>query len=251
MVYSILAAKKNPEITNIIVSTDCPEIKKIAIRHGAEVPFLRPLDISGDLSTDLECFKHYLSWLKYTKKEIPAIFIHLRPTYPERNNIVSDCLNKFIEIRNEYTSLRTVVPIEKSLFKMYTLDSNDSKTLQPVYKEYNLIKEPYNQVRQILPTTYLHNGCVDIINTETILSGSMTGDKIYAYIMPKEETYDIDTEDDWLKSLTNSNKTKNLNKPKRKGLQRKRDSISLDKSNKTVKEEFFEMSQEKGINILK
>ena len=143
--------------------------------------------------------------VKICKKTNARCNSSLRPTYPERNNeIVSDCLNKFLKVRNDFSSLRTVVPIEKSLFKMYTL--YDENILEPVYKEFNNIKEPYNQVRQILPKTYLHNGCVDIVNTETILNGSMTGDKIYAYVMSEEETYDIDTEDDWRKSLRKENR---------------------------------------------
>ena len=76
LVHSILAAKKIRGITKVIVSTDCPNIKKIAIQYGAEVPFLRPDSISGDLSTDLECFKHYLLWLKYAKKQMPDVIVH-------------------------------------------------------------------------------------------------------------------------------------------------------------------------------
>lgn len=202
LVHSINVAKDIPLISKIIVSTDCEEIKKIALENGATVPFIRPSQISGDCSTDLECFQHYISWLKYNKKQIPDIIVHLRPTYPERNNnIVYKCLTKFIDVRNIYTSLRTVVPIEKSLFKMYTINSDDT-TLEPTYEVFNNIKEPYNQVRQILPTTYLHNGCVDIINTKTIEKGSMSGDKIYPFVMEENETYDIDTTDDWKRSLT-------------------------------------------------
>jgi len=210
LVHSIIAAQEIPIINRIVVSTDCKETRKIALKHGADVPYLRPSNISGDLSTDLECFQHYLSWLKLMKQECPDVIIHLRPTYPERNNdILYKCLKKFLEIKDNYTSLRTVVSIEKSLFKMYTIDKK-SNTLIPTYKKYGEIKEPYNQVRQILPKTYLHNGCIDIIKRETIENGSVTGDKIYAYIMDKEETYDIDTEEDWIRSLESlSNKISN------------------------------------------
>jgi CMP-N-acetylneuraminic acid synthetase len=39
--WSIEAAKKCPYIDRVLVSTDCPEIKKISEQAGAEVPFLR------------------------------------------------------------------------------------------------------------------------------------------------------------------------------------------------------------------
>lgn len=201
LVHSIKTAHSEPIIKRIVVSTDCLETKAIALENDADVPFLRPNDISGDYSTDLECFQHYIGWLKTMGQELPDIIVHLRPTYPERDeDLLHDCLSKFLNVKDEYSSLRTVVPIEKSLFKMYTIDGK-SNTLKCTYKEYNGVKEPYNQVRQLLPTTYLHNGCIDIIKRETIEKGSVTGDKIYAYIMPKEETYDIDTEEDWERSL--------------------------------------------------
>ena len=201
LVHSINVAKDIKFISKIIVSTDCNEIKNIALENGADVPFLRPSNISGDYATDIECFQHYITWLKCNNNIIPDIIVHLRPTYPERNNdIVYKCLKKFIEIRDTYTSLRTVVPIDKSLFKMYTINSD--QILKPTYEVFDSIKEPYNQVRQILPKTYLHNGCVDVMNTKIIENGSISGDKIYPYIMEDNEIYDIDTTDDWNKSLT-------------------------------------------------
>ena len=213
LVHSINSAKEIPCISRVVVSTDSLEIKKIAVKNGADVPFLRPYEISGDLSPDLDCFEHYLQWLKINRQILPDIIIHLRPTYPERNNdIVSKCLKKFISIRHHYDSLRSVIPIDKSLFKMYTIDKK-KMSLRPTYKKFNEIQEPYNQARQILPVTYLHNGCVDIINKKTIENGSMTGNVIYPFVMSKEENYDIDTTEDWNRSLIVQNKSEPVNIP--------------------------------------
>ena len=200
-VHSILLAKRNNLISRVVVSTDCDKIQKIAITHGADAPFLRPLDISDDLSSDLECFQHYLKWLTDSKQILPDIIVHLRPTYPERNEkILNVTLIKFLSNCNEYTSLRTVIPIEKSLFKMYTINTNK---LNPVFLKFNNIIEPHNQARQLLPQTYLHNGCIDIINRTTIENNSMTGNNIYPYIMSHCENFDIDSEEDWKNSLKN------------------------------------------------
>ena len=207
LVHSILSAKKEIMISKVVVSTDCKEIQQIAIEHGADAPFLRPSNISGDLSSDLECFQHYLKWLTDEKQILPDVIVHLRPTYPERDkNILYNCLSTFLKIRNYYTSLRTVVPIDKSLFKMYTIKS---KQLKPTHLEFDNIKEPHNQARQLLPQTYLHNGCIDIINITTITNNSMSGNKIYPFIMPKEEVFDIDTRDDWMRSLQENIKRSN------------------------------------------
>ena len=65
----------------------------------------------------------------------------------------------------------------------------------------NKIIEPYNQCRQLLPETYLHNGYIDILKPYLLLEDKISGDKIYPYIMDKKDTIDIDTLEDWKKYL--------------------------------------------------
>ncbi len=200
LVHSIKIAKKSSFISKVVVSTDDKEIQEIAIKHGAESPFLRPISISGDYATDFECFHHYISWLTFSKKKIPDVIVHLRPTYPERDiHILNKVISTFLKYRGEYDSLRTVIPSEKTPFKMYFIENN---TLEPLFKEFRDMKEPYNQVRQILPKCYQHNGCIDIVNVKTITElRSMTGDKIYPYIMRLDDKHDIDTHADWKNSI--------------------------------------------------
>ena len=198
--WSINQAKscKYANCIRIIVSTDSEEYAEIAKKGGAEVPFLRPESISADLSTDYEFISHSLSFLRENEKYIPDIVLQLRPTQPLRKvSDIDKCLDIFIENYDEYDSLRTVVPFEKSPFKMYTIKDNQ---LTPLFNEVNKIKEPYNQCRQILPQTFLHNGYIDIIKASIIKDGVLSGEKIYAYLMDKNDTIDIDTLEDWEKA---------------------------------------------------
>ena len=161
----------------IVLSTDSEEYRKIGIEYGAEAPFLRPKQISGDLSTDQEFIEHAINY--YKNEYEPDIILQLRPTYPTRKvKILDKCLDIFLKVRNEYDSLRTVIPFEKSPYKMYKIENNN---LKPLFKEVNNIKEPYNQCRQILPQTYLHNGYIDILNTNIIKNGTISGDNIYPF----------------------------------------------------------------------
>ena len=80
---------------------------------------------------------------------------------------------------------------------MYLLEDNK---LNPIFKNYKNIKEPYNQCRQILPTTYLHNGYIDILKTEILNNNTISGNKILPYIMKDSDNIDIDFIDDWNKS---------------------------------------------------
>ena len=119
----------------------------------------------------------------------------MRPTYPTRKvETLNETIDLFIENRDKYDSLRTVIPFDKSPYKMYRIENN---ILEPLFREVNGIKEPYNQCRQNLPNTYLHNGYIDILNTDLVNKGVISGEKIYPYLMTGNEYHDIDYEDDF------------------------------------------------------
>ena len=197
LVWSIQQAQRSKYFKNmkIILSTDSNIYRKIGLEYGAEAPFLRPHNISGDLSTDYECVEHCLNYLDKEEDYQPDFIVQLRPTYPTREvKVLDDCIEKFIENRLNYDSLRTVIPFEKSPYKMYNIIDNK---LVPLFKEINFennrIEEPYNECRQKLPSAYLHNGYIDIFNCDIVKTGTITGDRIYPYLMNKNETHDIDT----------------------------------------------------------
>ena len=234
IVHSIELALKCPLIDKVIVSTDDEEIADISKKYGADVPFIRPEEYAEDESRDIEFFQHYLKYLESkiiedknplnvkldnkTQHKInnifPDVMIHLRPTSPNRTlEDLTNIINTFInpDVYHLYDSLRTVVPVNKSPFKMYELqDWNVKNTkkdlLVPLFPEkvYNwsqkrTIHEPYNAPRQVLPKCYIHDGYVDIIKTLTIYNKrSVTGDLIYPYIrdITQKDICDIDTPKD-------------------------------------------------------
>ena len=52
--WPIQSALKSKYVDRTIVSTDSDEYSKIASRYGADVPFIRPRNISHDSSTSIE-----------------------------------------------------------------------------------------------------------------------------------------------------------------------------------------------------
>ena len=65
--WSIKAAKKSKCFSRIIVSTDSKKISKIAKKYGAEVPFLRPKNLSGDYVQLKPVLQHAIKKLGGTK----------------------------------------------------------------------------------------------------------------------------------------------------------------------------------------
>jgi CMP-N-acetylneuraminic acid synthetase len=194
--WSIEQALNSTYKMKIIVSTDSEEYRNIAISLGADAPFLRPNEISGDLSTDYECFRHSVEWLQNNENYVPDIILHLRPTSPTRKcEDIDKALKIFIEQRHLYDSLRSVIESDKSPYKMYNLIDNE---LVPLFKKVEDIIEPFNQCRQILPKAYLHNGYIDIFNCEILKNNSISGERIYPYIMNNKDNIDIDLIKDWV-----------------------------------------------------
>lgn len=194
--WSIEHAQQSKYSNNIkiIVSTDSEKYAEISKQYGAESPFIRPENISGDISTDFECIKHCVDWLKENENYEPDIILHLRPTQPcRRVEHLNKAIETFIINRDKYDSLRSVIPIEKSPYKMYSINN---KELTPLFNEVNNIKEPYNQARQLLPQCYLHNGYIDILNVDILKNDTISGSRIYAFVMDMDNNIDIDEKKD-------------------------------------------------------
>lgn len=60
---SIEAAIESELFDHVIVSTDCQEIAKIAKDYGAEVPFVRPAELSNDVATTRVVVNHTINWV--------------------------------------------------------------------------------------------------------------------------------------------------------------------------------------------
>jgi len=61
--YSIETALSSQCFDKVIVSTDNEDIAKVARKYGAEVPFIRPVELSDDYTGTNDVVKHALSWL--------------------------------------------------------------------------------------------------------------------------------------------------------------------------------------------
>lgn len=194
MAYSIEHALSCSRINRVIVSTDSEKYASIARQHGAEVPFIRPEEISGDESLDIEVFEHALKFLKENEDYIPDIVVQLRPTYPIR--CIEDINNTIkMLIENETAdSIRCLAPAKETPYKMWTL--NDDGLISPILRD---IPEAYNMPRQKLPKVYSQNACIDVVRYRTIIDmHSMTGKNIMGYVM--NTNFDIDTEEEFVEA---------------------------------------------------
>ncbi|MBU1055292.1 MAG: acylneuraminate cytidylyltransferase family protein [Proteobacteria bacterium] len=189
--YSITASKLSQLINETVVSTDSEQIADIAVEYGADVPFLRPAEISQDDSLDIELFRHYLMYLEKNSIKLPDLIVHLRPTTPLRDPEIIDAAIRYMLENEKPTALRSAHKTHLTPYKMFYMEE---EFMIPFLK-YEGIKESYNLPRQFFKDCYLPNGYVDIVRPSIINnSGMLHGERIKLW--PTEPVPDIDVFND-------------------------------------------------------
>lgn len=186
--HTIDAARNARGISEIIVSTDDSEIADVAIRYGANVPFLRPADLATDSSRAIDVYNYTLDRVEKEREMTIASVVVLLPTCP----------------------LRTAKDIENALelFKSKGADSVVSYVEEhhPVWwhkgitddlQFFDLFRDIELKNRQEFQKSYYPNGAIYIFKTELLKQGVYYTPNSYAYIMPRERSVDIDTMEDF------------------------------------------------------
>tara|TARA_X000000950_G_scaffold9140_2_gene10137 strand:- start:37873 stop:38685 length:813 start_codon:yes stop_codon:yes gene_type:complete len=190
--WSIAAAKKSKLIDRVVVSTNSKEYADIAIRYGADIPFMRPDEISDDTSTDFEFVEHALNFFKDESME-PNYIVHLRPTTPIRDPLILNAAIKLAQNSGECSSLRSVHEMSETAYK--TLEIDESNFLKPIGVSKNF-RLDNNAPRQAFPKTYQANGYVDILVTSNIRrNNNIHGDHSIPFLT--EYAVEIDCVDDF------------------------------------------------------
>ncbi len=197
MAWIIEAAKKSKHINRLIVSTDSPEFAKIANLYGAQTPFLRPADISEDMSPEFEFVKHALLWLEENEKYIPDIIVRLHPTLPmQQAEDIDSCID---ELLKDSKATSAVVIAEASQHPERALKIIDDG------KETRLVTYITESSREITPgarqkhqKAYFRSNVIACWRDTIFKTNTLTGDFVKYYIIPKERAVDINNPEDLL-----------------------------------------------------
>lgn len=196
IVWTIEEAKKAKNTGRVIVSTDSEEIADIARQYGAEVPFLRPAEISQDLSTDLEFVLHALDTLKEKEGYEPDVVARFSPTTPLRT---AQLMDDAIELLLNSPDIDSVRPISLLSHHPYKAWGTDGEFLVPAFPpSVTGHEQPHNMPRQLFPKFYGHLGASGVAWTKLFREkGTTSGDKVKFVIMDDIDALDINSELDF------------------------------------------------------
>lgn len=185
--YTITAAKKSKYLDRVIVSTDNKKIAKIAISLGAEVPFLRPKNISRDTSSTIDVVKHALKFLAL-ESYIPEIILVLQPTSPLRTTEMIDKSITLLQNSNA-TSVLSVSKIKTHPYSSFWLKGIHLHPFNSDFKKYHQ--------RQKYPDLYYPTGAIYAFRYKALKKyDSLLGNRIKPLIVEQENSVDVDNKFD-------------------------------------------------------
>ena len=194
--YFINTAIKSNLFSRVIVTTDSKKISNIAIKYGAEVPFLRNKKLSGDKIQDYPVVRECLiKSEKFFKIKFEYVIL-LRPTSPFREKKLIERGLKKLHHNKASSSVRSVIKTNCHPFRHWKITKKGK-----IRSIINNVKEPYNIPRQQLPELFFQSGDIEVIKRKTILNGSVSGNYVLPIIVKSYN--DIDTIEDFKKTKNN------------------------------------------------
>ena len=194
LAYSIAAAIHSGIFARVLVSTDSEHYAEIARHYGAEVPFLRPAELAGDTSPDIQ-------WLEFTLRRLAEqgqdydCFSILRPTSPfRRAATIRRAWRRFLA-EEGVDSLRAVELCAQHPCKMWVVRGRRMTPLLPLGPE----DTPWHsQQYQALPRVYVQNASLEIAWSRVVLEeGNISGQVLMPFFTEGYEGFDLNRPYDW------------------------------------------------------
>jgi N-acylneuraminate cytidylyltransferase len=192
--YSISAALRSGVFAAVVVSTDSERYAAVARYYGAEVPFLRPDEYSGDTSPDIE-------WVEYTLTRLAAegrgydCFSILRPTSPFRlPETIRRAWGEFCA-ETGVDSLRAVEKCSQHPGKMWVIRGRRMLPLLPI----GPADQPWHSSQYpSLPEVFIQNASLEIAWTRVVFEGrTIAGTVLMPFLTRGTEGFDVNKPYDW------------------------------------------------------
>jgi CMP-N,N'-diacetyllegionaminic acid synthase len=187
--YAIECGLHSSTIDRVMVSTDDEEIAEIARKVKAEVPFLRPKELSIDSAHNIPVMKHAANYLIEEENWRPDIIVLVWPTYPfRRPEDIDLCVEKLIT-----TDCDSVQSVSLASDHPYFLLLVGDEDIPKPYVIGNNVFEKFDEHDNLRPI-YRANGLVGVTKADQVLmSDKFYGSDTRVAVMDTWRTFDIDT----------------------------------------------------------
>lgn len=186
-VHAIEHARDSGVFDEIHVSTESPDVARVAQEAGAAVPFLRPESLASDTAKLLDVFKAVLETYRQRGRTFDK-FCCLWATNPLRTP--GDILASLEMFDDETDSVVAGCEFEPPVFCAQHLDERGF--LAPLFPDKMWLSS------QEMPTVLVDNGTLVWCRTASLFAhDSWMPPHTRPYLMPRSRSVEIDTEDSW------------------------------------------------------
>jgi len=189
--YSIAGAQDAGIFTAVVVSTDSEEIAEIGRRYGAEVPALRPAEMSTATSFDIEWVVHVM------RNRDEEVFAILRPTSPFRTgDTIRRAYERLVELGNRADSIRAIEPARQHPGKMWTV--GDGELMEPLLPQPEGETPFHSRQYQALPKVYAQNSSLELAWSRVLEDPvpTISGARVAPFLTEGAEGFSIDYPED-------------------------------------------------------
>tara|TARA_B100000886_G_scaffold333233_1_gene286919 strand:+ start:218 stop:925 length:708 start_codon:yes stop_codon:yes gene_type:complete len=186
--YTINEAKKSRYIDEYIISTDSIKIKKIALKFGAKVPFMRPKKYSTDKATSVDALVHAVKWVELNNKTKYDYIIELMCTNPLKK--VEDIDKIIRKIVN--TNADSVIAIHK-------LEDHHPIRIKKIVNDkivdFILKEIPETRRQDLKPIAFIRSGSIYALKRQHLMIEKLRygSNNSRPYILPENRAINIDT----------------------------------------------------------
>lgn len=184
--YTIVEALKSKYIDRVLVSSDDDEIRAVSVQYGAEAPFSRPEELSGDAAKPVECDLHATLWAENDKKIHYDFVVELLCTNPFKTFLDID---KALEMQMN-TKADSVIAVCR-------LEDHHPIRIKKIVngriQDFCFKEVPESRRQDLKPDAYIRNGSIYSMRRDMLAKHIRYGTQdSLAYIMPRERTVNID-----------------------------------------------------------
>lgn len=188
LAYAVEAALESQLFSEVMVSTDSRQIAELALRYGAQVPFMRSAQTAGDYATTADVMLEVLE--EYKKRG--RSFDILAFIYPTAPFVTAEKLRRAMELLQAEGGYG-VLPVVRFSFppqRAYRITGD---------KELRYLWEEHSESRsQDLEALYHDAGQFGIYDVQKYIQDrGRVREKIVPYVLSELEVQDIDQECDW------------------------------------------------------
>jgi CMP-N,N'-diacetyllegionaminic acid synthase len=191
--YTIAEACRSEWLTRYLVSTDDKEIQQVALKYGAEAPFLRPAEFSTDSASSVEAMQHAVNWIEEQEGIKYDYVVELM------------CTNPMKTVEDIDASIQKLVDKgADSVIAVHRLEEHHPLRIKKIVDDkivdFCLPEVPESRRQDLKPDAYIRSGSIYALKRDYLMvDGKRYGsENSRPYILPDERAVNIDTETDFL-----------------------------------------------------